>query len=131
MPFCVLGSGPRLVLSARPWDPEGGTELGACRSESRVTCPWAAFPSAHPGPHKETPTLPEPVSPGHQRSFTRALSPLCPFSLRTCTAAHVPPSQLLLPRALTLLVLLTWPRPTWPGALFCRPCDCLPGLPLR
>ena len=124
MPFCVLGFSPRLVCQLIPKTPNG-LQTGSCGAESRVTCPLSCFPIS-PTWILETPALPVPVSRGCQHGFPGAHSPRWPFGLRTCTAS----SQLLFTLALTLLVPLTWPRPTQPGLSLSGRCDCLPGLPL-
>ena len=120
MPFHVLGSGPRLVCQLIPRTPKG-LQTGSI---------WGREPSDLPPgllPHQPNldPRNPHPclcqchlitsaASPG-------APSPLCPFSLRACTASlhSSPPTYCYSSTDLVGAAHLARAHPA--GALFCGP----------
>lgn len=118
-PSVSWGLGPGLSVSSS-LGPRRGCRLGACRAESRVTCPWAASPSAHPGPEEPPPCL----SQCHLvacAASPEALGPPCPFSLRTCTAPCDPPLPVAAYSGSDLVGAAHLAQAHLAGALFCRP----------
>lgn len=129
MPFRVLGSGPRLICQLIPKTPNG-LQTGSMWDREPSDLPLSCFPIS-PTWTLETPALPVPVSRGRQHGFPGSSQSSVTLQLEDlhCILTFLP-SQLLFTLALTLLVLLTWPRPTQPGLSSAGRCDSLPGLPL-